>query len=98
MGRGGGVRGHPSGLAIVGLDTRWATKNEKSEQRSSYTVQTGLAKGTKLDFLVWNHDGSGHIAHQAPATVDDRGMVTIDVPQHGVFALITKPMPPLPAA
>jgi hypothetical protein len=30
----------------------------------------------------------------APVTVDDRGTVTIDVPQHGVFALITKPIPP----
>lgn len=91
-------RGHPSGLAIFGLDTRWATRNEKSERQSPYTVPTGLAKGTNLDFLVWNHDGGGHIAHLAPVTVDDRGTVTINVPQHGVFALTTKPVPPLPTA
>lgn len=83
-------RGHPAGLTIVGLDTRWATKNEKSNQQSSYTVPTSLPKGSGLNFLVWNKDGDGVIAREAPVTVDERSAVTIRVPQHAVFALTTK--------
>ena len=88
-------RGHPTGLTIVGLDTRWATKNEKSKEQSSFTVPTGLPKGTHLNLLVWNQNGDGHVADEAPVTVDDRAAVTIRVPQHGVFALTTKALPPL---
>jgi hypothetical protein len=83
-------RGHPTGLTIVGLDTRWATRNTNSEERSSFTVPTGLPSGTQLRFLVWNDDGSGRIAPQPPVTVGDRSSVTISVPQHGVFALTTR--------
>ena len=81
-------------LAIVGLDTRWAMRNDDSQQQSSFTVATGLAGGTQLAFLVWNHGGDGRISRQAPVTVGTQGQITIDVPQQGVFALTTKHLEP----
>jgi hypothetical protein len=83
-------RGHPTGLTIVGLDTRWATKNDKSEEQSSFTVPTGLSTGTHLNVLLWNEDGDGRITNRPPVTVADRSSVTIRVPQNAVFALTTK--------
>ena len=81
-------------LAIVGLDTRWAMRNDDSQQQSSFTLPTGLASGAQLAFLVWNHDGDGRISRQAPVTVGAQGPVTVDVPQQGVFALTTKDLEP----
>ena len=86
-------RGQPAELAIIGLDTRWATKNTKSRQKSSYTLPTGLPTGTQLSLLVWNRDGGGRL-FQEPSVTVDRGKVTISVPQHAVFALTTKALPP----
>jgi hypothetical protein len=77
-------------LAIVGLDTRWAMRNDDSQQQSSFTVPTRLARGTQLAFLVWNHGGEGRISRRAAVTVGAQGQITIDVPQQGVFALTTR--------
>lgn len=90
--------GHPTGLTIVGLDTRWATRSDSSDQRSSFTVPTGLPRGTKLNLLVWNDDGHGRITSQPAVAVGERGTVTISVAQQGVFALTTQPHPALPSA
>jgi hypothetical protein len=87
-------RGDRTELAIVGLDKRWAMMNGDSQQQSSFTLATGLAQGTQLALLVWNHGGEGRISRQAPVSVGVRGQVTIDVPQHSVFALTTKQLEP----
>jgi hypothetical protein len=91
-------RGRPTGLTIVGLDTRGATTNEASEEQSTFTLPTGLPTGTLLDLLVWNDKGDGRVAPHAPVPVGEQGEVTISIRRQCVFALTTNSLPPPPGA
>ncbi len=90
-------RGPATELTVIGLDTRWATRNDNSEVPSTYEIPTGLVEGTQLSLVVWNHNGGGALTHQPVIKVSAHGIATVDVPQHAVFALTNKALPPLPA-
>jgi len=73
---------------VVGLDTVGAQLNGVSATPSSYTLG-GLSPGLRLHVAVWNEAGDGLVGASKVVTTDAAGVVTITVPQHGVFVLTT---------
>jgi hypothetical protein len=73
---------------VVGLDTAGAQLNGVSDMPVSYTLG-GLSPGLRLHLAVWNEAGDGLVAASKVVTTDAAGVVTITVPQHGVFVLTT---------
>jgi hypothetical protein len=73
---------------LVGLDTAGAQLNTVSTTAVSYVIG-GLPPSTRLHLAVWNEAGDGQVARSSVIVTDAAGVVTISVPQHGVFALTT---------
>jgi hypothetical protein len=73
---------------LVGLDTAGAQLNTASTTPVSYTIG-GLPPGKRLHLAVWNEAGDGVVAPSHAVVADAAGVVTITVPQHGVFVLTT---------
>jgi hypothetical protein len=73
---------------LVGLDTAGAQLNTASPTQVSYTIG-GLPTAKKLRLAVWNEAGDGVVGPSHVVAADAAGVVTITVPQHGVFVLTT---------
>jgi hypothetical protein len=73
---------------VVGLDTAGAQLNGVSDTPVTYTLG-GLAPGLRLRVAVWNEAGDGIVGASKVVATDAAGVVTISVPQHGVFVLTT---------
>jgi hypothetical protein len=73
---------------VVGLDTAGAQLNAVSETPVSYAIG-GLPPGAELHLAVWNEAGDGIVGLSKVVSTDAAGVVTITVPQHGVFVLTT---------
>ncbi len=73
---------------VVGLDTAGAQLNAVSAVPVSYAIG-GLLPGAKLHLAVWNEAGDGVVGLSKVVATDAAGVVTITVPQHGVFVLTT---------
>jgi hypothetical protein len=71
---------------VVGLDTAGAQLNTVSPTPVSYTIG-GLPPSTNFQLSIWNEVGDGLVGSPKPAATDAAGVVTISVPQQGVFAL-----------
>ncbi len=73
---------------VVGLDTAGAQLNGVSGSPISYTLG-GFSPGLRLHIAVWNEAGDGIVGASRVVTTDAAGVVTISVPQQGVFVLTT---------
>ena len=73
---------------VVGLDTAGAQLNAVSETPVPYTIG-GLPPGASFHLAVWNEAGDGVVGLSKVVATDAAGVVTITVPQHGVFVLTT---------
>jgi hypothetical protein len=73
---------------VVGLDTAGAQLNAVSETPVPYTIG-GLPPGASFHLAVWNEAGDGVVGLSKVVATDAAGVVTINVPQHGVFVLTT---------
>jgi hypothetical protein len=75
---------------IVGLDTLGAQLNTVSPTPTPVSyILAGLAPLKTLQLAVWNEAGNGLVGPPRQVTTDAAGVVTITVPQHGVFVLTT---------
>jgi hypothetical protein len=72
--------------AVIGLDTAGAQLNTVASTATSYTIG-GLPPSTTFHLSVWNAAGDGRVAPPQDVTTDSEGVVAINVPQQGVFAL-----------
>lgn len=77
---------------VVGLDTAGAQLDTVSPTQVSYTIG-GLPASTRLYLAIWNEAGDGLVPPSHPVTTDKAGVVTISVPQQGVFVLTTVRLP-----
>ncbi len=73
---------------VVGLDTAGAQLNAVSETPVPYTIG-GLPPDASFHLAVWNEAGDGVVGLSKVVATDAAGVVTITVPQHGVFVLTT---------
>ena len=73
---------------VVGLDTAGAQLNAVSETPVPYTIG-GLPPDASFHLAVWNEAGDGVVGLSKVVATDAAGVVTINVPQHGVFVLTT---------
>jgi hypothetical protein len=73
---------------LLGLDTAGAQVNAGAPAQVPYIIG-GLPAGKRLHLAVWNEAGDGVVAPSHVVVADAAGVVTITVPQHGVFVLTT---------
>jgi hypothetical protein len=73
---------------VVGLDTAGAQLNGVSPTAVSYVIG-GLPASRRLHLAIWNQAGDGLVPPSRVVTSDAAGVVTISVPQQGVFVLTT---------
>ena len=73
---------------VVGLDTAGAQLNSVSPTPVSYSI-AGLPASEKLRLVIWNEAGDGVVGATKTVTADAVGVVSVSVPQHGVFVLTT---------
>jgi hypothetical protein len=87
--------GDPAGaITILGLDSRGAQLNGTSAKKAPYSVG-GLPARTEFQLVLWNRAGGGKLVLEKPVTTDAAGVARLTVSLHAVFALTTKPLPPL---
>lgn len=73
---------------VIGLDRAGAQLNDAGSPVVSYSIG-GLPPSTPFRLIPWNESGDGLDGPATTATTDTAGVVTVDVPQHAVFALTT---------
>jgi hypothetical protein len=88
------LKGVGKGLTILGLDERGALRERPSKVKVPYTIG-GLPPLASFKLLLWNRAGGGKLVFDRTVTVNAAGTAKITVPLHSVFALTTKPLPPL---
>jgi hypothetical protein len=88
------LTGDGQGLTILGLDESGATRERSSKVKVPYTIG-GLPPLTPFKLLLWNRAGGGKLVLDRTVSANAAGTAKINVPLHSVFALTTKPLPPL---
>jgi hypothetical protein len=73
---------------VIGLDTAGAQLNTVSPTAVSYLIG-GLPPSKRLHLAIWNEAGDGVVTPSRVVVTDAAGVVTITVPQQGVFVLTT---------
>jgi len=73
---------------VVGLDTAGAQLNTASPTVVRHSIG-GLPVSTRFRLVIWNEAGDGLSGPAKTVSSDAAGVVSINVPQHAVFALTT---------
>jgi hypothetical protein len=81
-----GYLGKKKQQTVVGLDAAGAQLNTVAPTPVSYSI-AGLPPAKPLNLLIWNEAGDGLVGPKHVVQSDAGGMVTIMVPQQGVFVL-----------
>ena len=81
-----GYLGKKKQQTVIGLDAAGAQLNALAPTTVSYTI-AGLPPSKPLNLLIWNEAGDGLVGPKHLVQSDAAGMVTITVPQQGVFVL-----------
>jgi hypothetical protein len=81
-----GYLGKHKQQTVIGLDAAGAQLNTVAPTAVSYSI-AGLPPSKPLSLLIWNEAGDGLVGPKHAVQADAAGMVTITVPQQGVFVL-----------
>jgi hypothetical protein len=81
-----GYLGKRKQQTVIGLDAAGAQLNTVAPTTVSYSI-AGLPPSKPLNLLIWNEAGDGLVGPKHAVQSDAAGMVTITVPQQGVFVL-----------
>jgi hypothetical protein len=81
-----GYLGKKKQQTVIGLDAAGAQLNTVAPTTVSYGI-AGLPPSKPLNLLIWNEAGDGLVGPKHVVQSDAAGMVTITVPQQGVFVL-----------
>lgn len=85
-----GFDGPGGRLAILGLDTDGADRNEAVAEQRSYRL-TNLPANTTFQLRFWNFGGDGRNTAPSRPRSDGSGTLPLNAPVHSVFALTSVP-------